>query len=62
MLYFLAIVLPPLAVLLCGRPLSALLNLVLTLFLWVPGAVHACLIVHDHNADKRAQRFAGNRG
>ena len=56
MRYLLALVLPPLAVLLCGKPLQALLNLVLTLFLWVPGAIHACLVVHEHLADERAER------
>lgn len=57
MRYLLAILLPPVAVLLCGRPVQALLNLVLTLFLWVPGVVHACLVVHDHLEDKRADRI-----
>lgn len=59
MRYFLAILLPPVAVLTCGKPLSALLNLFLTILFWIPGAIHACLIVHDYNADKRAQRYAG---
>jgi uncharacterized membrane protein YqaE (UPF0057 family) len=39
--YLLAIILPPVAVLLCGKPVQALLNLVLTLFFWIPGVVHA---------------------
>lgn len=59
MRYFLAILLPPVAVLVCGKPMSALLNLLLTLLGWIPGAIHACLIVHDYHADKRAQRYAG---
>jgi len=57
MLYLLAIVLPPVAVLLCGRPFLALLNLVFTLLCWVPGIVHAILVVGDHNADLRAERI-----
>lgn len=57
MLYLLAILLPPVAVLFCGKPLQALLNLFLTLCLWVPGAVHACLVVNSHLADKRADRI-----
>ncbi len=62
MRFFLAIVLPPLAVLLCGKPLQALLNLFLTLFLWIPGVVHACLVVNAHLADQRAERvLAGMR-
>lgn len=57
MRYLLAILLPPVAVLICGKPVQALLNLVLTLLFWVPGAVHACLVVHDHLANKRADRI-----
>jgi hypothetical protein len=29
----------------------------LTLFFWVPGVVHAILVVHDHLADKRSDRL-----
>jgi uncharacterized membrane protein YqaE (UPF0057 family) len=57
MRYLLAIVLPPLAVLLCGKPIQALLNVVLCLFLWIPGMIHALVVVHDHMDDKRAQRI-----
>lgn len=53
MRYLLAIVLPPVAVFLCGKPIQAVLNIFLTLFLWVPGAVHALFVVHSHLADKR---------
>jgi uncharacterized membrane protein YqaE (UPF0057 family) len=57
MRYFIAIVLPPLAVLLCGKPVQFLLNIVLTLFFWVPGMIHAILVVHEHLQDKRAKRI-----
>ena len=57
MRFFLALVLPPLAVLLCGKPFQALLNLGLTLCLWFPGALHACLVVNAHLADRRAERM-----
>ena len=56
MRYLLAIILPPVAVLLCGKPVQALLNLVLTLFFWIPGAIHALFVVNSHLADKRADR------
>lgn len=58
MRYLLAILLPPVAVLLCGKPLQALLNLILTLFLWLPGAVHAILVVNSHLADERIKELA----
>mgnify|MGYP000989551451 CR=1 FL=1 len=53
MRYLIAIILPPLAVLLCGKPVQFLLNLLLTCLLWIPGAIHACLVVNAHLADKR---------
>jgi uncharacterized membrane protein YqaE (UPF0057 family) len=57
MLYLIAILLPPLAVLFCGKPFQALLNIVLTIAGWVPGAVHAILVVNAHLADKRTDRL-----
>ncbi len=53
MLYFLAILLPPVAVLLTGKPLQALLNLVLTILGWIPGVIHAFLVINSHKADRR---------
>lgn len=57
MLYLLAIVFPPLAVLLCGKPLQALCNIILTLCFWVPGVIHAIMMVSSHQADQRAERI-----
>lgn len=57
MRFLLAILLPPVAVLLCGKPVQALLNLVLTVFFWIPGAIHACFVVHHHIEDQRAERL-----
>lgn len=58
MLYLLAIVLPPVAVLLVGKPVQAGLNLLLTLCLWVPGMIHALFVVNEKKADKRAQKYS----
>lgn len=58
MLYLLAILLPPVAVLFTGRPFQAVINLVLTLMLWVPGVIHAILVVNEHKANQRADRIA----
>lgn len=58
MVYLLALVLPPVAVLICGKPGQALLNLLLTLLGWIPGAIHAILVVNERKADKRAERQA----
>ena len=57
MLYLTAILLPPLAVLLCGKPVQSLLNILLTVFFWIPGVIHAMLVVSSHHADKRQERL-----
>lgn len=57
MRYFLAIILPPLAVLLCGKPIQFLLNILLTLLGWIPGVIHALLVVNNHLADKRNEKI-----
>ncbi len=57
MYYLIAILLPPLAVLLAGKPLQAIINIALTLLLWVPGMIHALFVVHNFYADKRQERL-----
>ena len=57
MRYILAIILPPVAVLLCGKPIQAVLNLILTLCFWIPGVVHALSVVNSHLADVRAEKM-----
>lgn len=57
MRYLIAILLPPLAVFLCGKPFQALFNILLTLCFWIPGVVHALFVVHSHLADKRTDRI-----
>ena len=56
MRYLLAILLPPVAVLLCGKPLTALLNLLLWALFIIPGIVHALIVVSSHNADVRMKK------
>ena len=55
--YFLAIVLPPIAVLLCGKPIQFVLNCFLTIYLLIPGLIHALMVVSSHNADKRTNKI-----
>lgn len=55
MMYLLAIVFPPLAVLFCGKPVQFLLNLLLCFLGWVPGMIHAILVVADQKAQERNQ-------
>jgi uncharacterized membrane protein YqaE (UPF0057 family) len=59
MLYLIAVILPPLAVLLAGKPFQALFSLIAqaTLIGWLPATLHALFVVHNHYADKRADRL-----
>ena len=57
MLYLLAILIPPLAVLFCGKPIQALLNCLLWVLGIIPGVIHALFVVSSHHADKRNDRL-----
>ncbi len=57
MLYLLAVLVPPLAVLLAGKPFQAILNVLLTLLFWIPGTVHAIFVAHNYYADKWQDRM-----
>ena len=59
--YFFCIVLPPVAVLMTGRFGSFFLSLILTLLGWIPGIIHACLVVNDYHEEQRAMRYAHAR-
>ena len=50
--------LPPVAVLMTGRILSFFLSLLLTLLGWIPGVIHACLVVSDYQAEHRPKPAA----
>lgn len=49
----LAILLPPVAVLLRGKPIEAVLCLILTVCFWIPGMIYAMWIVNNDEAEKR---------
>ena len=55
----LAFVLPPLAVLLATHnPVRALLNLLLTFMLWIPGVIHALACVNEAKTGKMIRQAA----
>lgn len=56
MLYLVALLLPPLAVLLCGKFFQAILNVLLSLLFYFPGAIHALLVVKNHYDEKRTDK------
>ena len=51
MRYILAVFLPPLAVLISAGLGSALLNLVLTILGYIPGLIHAFIVVNNYYRD-----------
>ncbi|WP_200415947.1 YqaE/Pmp3 family membrane protein [Virgibacillus salexigens] len=55
-LRFLAIIVPPVAVLFCGKPIQALINFGLWCLLIIPGVIHAWGVVSDYKADKRMNK------
>jgi len=57
MRYLLAILLPPVAVFICGKPIQGIINIILTLCFYLPGAIHALFVVHTYLADKRTDRI-----
>ncbi|TDL31528.1 YqaE/Pmp3 family membrane protein [Jeotgalibacillus sp. S-D1] len=61
MLYILAIFLPPLAVLFTGRFGSFLLNILLTLLGYIPGLIHAVIVIRDEKHKKDMDKIMRNR-
>jgi uncharacterized membrane protein YqaE (UPF0057 family) len=64
-LYLIAVILPPLAVLLAGKPFQAILNLILLFVtVYVGALIHALFVVHNYYADQRQERLLRdlNRG
>lgn len=70
MRYLLAIILPPVAILTCGKPFQAFLNfilciigLIVALFTfgggWLVPVIHAFCVVSSHHADQRTDRIVG---
>lgn len=56
MMYLLALLLPPVAVLMVGKPIQAVLNLLLWILGVIPGVVHAILVVNESKADRRMKK------
>ena len=56
MMYLLAIICPPLAVLFSGKPFQALINIPLCLLALIPGVIHAILVVNEKKADDRMKK------
>ncbi|KIL48700.1 YqaE/Pmp3 family membrane protein [Jeotgalibacillus campisalis] len=61
MLYILAIFLPPAAVLFTGRFGSFLLNILLTILGFIPGLVHAIIVIRDEKHKKEMKNYMNQR-
>ncbi|HEY8783555.1 MAG TPA: YqaE/Pmp3 family membrane protein [Mucilaginibacter sp.] len=57
MRYFLCFLCPPLAIFTTGKMGSFVLNIILTLFFWIPGIIHAILVVNKFYDDRRHRQF-----
>jgi uncharacterized membrane protein YqaE (UPF0057 family) len=55
--YFLCIFLPPVAVLIKGRPGQFILNCLLCLLGWFPAVIHAFIVVNDARAQQRQREL-----
>ena len=56
-MYLLAVIVPPVAVLICGKPIQALINLVLCFIFYIPGMIHAIMVVNEYKGDKRTEKL-----
>lgn len=57
MKYLFAVFLPPIAVLLCGKPFQAFINIFLCLLAWIPGMIHAICVVASHESQRRHEQL-----
>jgi len=57
MRYFLCILFPPAAVLTTGRIGALILNIILCLFFWIPGIIHAILVTNDFYEARRHRQL-----
>lgn len=42
---------------LVGKPFQAIINIILCLFFWLPGAIHAYMVVKEKKDDKRFKKY-----
>jgi uncharacterized membrane protein YqaE (UPF0057 family) len=52
-MYLVAILFPPVAVIMCNKPIQAILCVILCFFFWFPGVIHAIMVVAEFKANER---------
>lgn len=55
-MYLMAILFPPVAVIMCGKYWQALLNCLFVILFYVPAVVHAVLLVKEHKENERLEK------
>jgi len=58
MLYVLAVIFPPVSLLMIGKPLKALINLVLWCCFIIPAIIHAMFVIDDYREKKYLEQEA----
>jgi len=62
-MWFIAIIFPPLAVLISGfKPSRLIVSIILTLLGWIPGVIHAFIIINKNKKLKNAKYFDDHLG
>ncbi len=56
-MYLIALICPPLAILLTGKVFQAVLNVPLCLLFFIPGVVHAFAVVSQSNANRHTNKL-----
>lgn len=57
MRYFLCFLFPPAAIMTTGKIGALIVNIFLTLFLWIPGVIHAILVTNKFYDDRRHRQL-----
>ena len=57
MLYLIAVVCPPFAALIAGDRRKAVMNLLLTFCFWVPGVIHAFIVIKEAEQKHEEDHF-----
>ena len=55
--YVFVVFLPPFAILPCGKPIQAIVNIPLCGLYWIPAVLHALFVVNSHIATRQAREL-----
>jgi len=52
----LAFLLPPLAVFTTGKMGQFIISIILTMLFWIPGVIHALMVINQHNTEQAIKK------